>query len=271
MRGRRARPTLEERARPRTRRPWAGGILRPLAILLLSVVVVAVPGVPVRAAVVVLAPGEPFGREHVWRLFAEDLPPAPPGGRVELRVRRPALPLPNPSATPIRLVPVDWDLDPASGRFRGVVEAVAEGGGRTTLVLMGEVRMLVPVPVPRRPVPAGARLEAGMLETVERPLRTLPAEVVREVAALEGLEARRRLPAGRPIRRDDVGPPRLVRRGEAVTVVYRRGALELLLTARALEDGGLGEVVRLINPDSRRSLRARVTGPREAVAVGGGG
>ncbi len=249
------------------RRPRSAAFLAGLLLLLLAMG----SAVPVRAAVVVLAPGEPFGADHLRRLFAEDLPPAPRDGRVELRVHRPALPLPNPSATPIRLVPADWDLDSARGRFRAVVEAVAGDGSRATLVLVGELRVLVPVPVPRRPVPAGTRLEAGMLEVVERPLRTLPAEVVRDVGALLGLETRRRLPAGRPVRRDDVGPPRLVRRGDPVTVVYRSGALELLLTARALEDGGLGQVVRLINPDSGRGLRARITGPREAVAVGGDG
>ncbi len=235
-------------------------------VLLLATLLAAVGGLG--AQPVVLAPGEPLGMAQLRALLADRLPPVGAGERLELLVRQPALPLANRASVPIRLESVDWWLDPASGEFRAVVAATAEGGERSTLVVAGRLRRLAAVPVPRRVIPAGTRITAELLRPSWLPAAALPPEVIRQESALVGQEAYRRLLAGRPVRRGEVGPPRLVRRGETVTVVYRRGALELMLTARALEDGALGQVVRLVNPDSRRTLRARVVGPREAEAVG---
>ena len=77
-----------------------------------------------------------------------------------------------------------------------------------------------------------------------------------EMAA--GQEARRRLVAGAPVRSADVVRPRLVHRGEAVTITLVSGALTITTAGRALSDGGAGDSVRVVSVDTNRTLDAIV-------------
>jgi flagella basal body P-ring formation protein FlgA len=76
--------------------------------------------------------------------------------------------------------------------------------------------------------------------------------------ALVGMEVRRAIYAGRPVTPADLGPPLLVQRNAIVTMMYRTGALAIRTEGRALDMGGAGERVRIINLDSRISVVATV-------------
>lgn len=82
-----------------------------------------------------------------------------------------------------------------------------------------------------------------------------------------GLEARTTLFAGRPIHPGDLGPPALVDRNQIVTLTYVAGPLAIAAEGRALARGGLGDVVRVMNLNSRTTVWGRI---REdgSVAVG---
>jgi flagella basal body P-ring formation protein FlgA len=79
----------------------------------------------------------------------------------------------------------------------------------------------------------------------------------REVA---GLEVKRRVFAGRPLTVHDVGPRSAVRANTTVTVLWRTGALSLELQGRAMEDGAIGDEIRVLNPASLRTIRGTVVG-----------
>ncbi len=57
-----------------------------------------------------------------------------------------------------------------------------------------------------------------------------------------------------------------VRRGETVTLTFRAPGVMLATRARALEDGAVGQSVRLVNTTSNRTIDAIVTGPGAARA-----
>jgi flagellar basal body P-ring formation protein FlgA len=58
-----------------------------------------------------------------------------------------------------------------------------------------------------------------------------------------------------------------VRRGDAVNLVYSTPGMSLSMRARALEDGAVGQSVRLLNTTSNRTIDAVVTGPGAALAT----
>lgn len=58
-----------------------------------------------------------------------------------------------------------------------------------------------------------------------------------------------------------------VRRGDMVTLVYEAPGLSLSMRARALEDGAVGQSVRLLNTSSNRTIEGVVTGPSAARAT----
>ncbi|UOA28819.1 flagellar basal body P-ring formation chaperone FlgA [Pseudosulfitobacter sp. DSM 107133] len=69
-----------------------------------------------------------------------------------------------------------------------------------------------------------------------------------------GQEARVALYAGRPIRFDDIGPPALVDRNQIVQLQYHGAQLVIHTEGRALERGGIGDRVRIMNLNSRATL-----------------
>lgn len=76
-----------------------------------------------------------------------------------------------------------------------------------------------------------------------------------------GREATRRLAAGNPVRVGDIVAPRIVRRGEAVTIALVSGALRITSSGRSLSDGERGEAVRVVNLSTNRTLDALVEAP----------
>ncbi|MCX7358390.1 MAG: flagellar basal body P-ring formation chaperone FlgA [Alphaproteobacteria bacterium] len=57
-----------------------------------------------------------------------------------------------------------------------------------------------------------------------------------------------------------------VRRGDFVNLVYEMPGMSLNMRARALEDGAVGQGIRLVNTSSNRTIDAIVTGPGAARA-----
>ena len=75
-----------------------------------------------------------------------------------------------------------------------------------------------------------------------------------------GMEARRTLRAGLPVRASDLAEPRLVKRGEAVKINLREGALTITAMGRALGDAALGEQVRVFSEATNQTLQGVVEG-----------
>jgi flagellar basal body P-ring formation protein FlgA len=122
------------------------------------------------------------------------------------------------------------------------------------------------VVVPVRTIPLGSviRAEDVMLQAA---LQVPPSDIAQSLAAVVGKETRRALYANRPIRSGEIGPVTLVDRNARVTLRFRYGPIELTTMGRAMEAGGIGQMIRVMNLDSRRTIYGRISGP-EVVDVG---
>ena len=56
------------------------------------------------------------------------------------------------------------------------------------------------------------------------------------------------------------GPRSAVKASTPVDVIWKVGGLSLELDGRALEDGALGDEMRVLNPMSSRTIRGKVVG-----------
>jgi flagella basal body P-ring formation protein FlgA len=57
-----------------------------------------------------------------------------------------------------------------------------------------------------------------------------------------------------------------IRRGDAVMLIYQTGGVTLSSRMQAMQDAGVGQSVRLMNPSSNRVVLGVVTGPGAASA-----
>ena len=67
-----------------------------------------------------------------------------------------------------------------------------------------------------------------------------------------GRDVRRTVYAGQEVSLSNTQAPRLVTRNQIVTVKYIRGGLEITTSARAMEEGGLDDLVTVLNLQSRK-------------------
>ncbi len=114
----------------------------------------------------------------------------------------------------------------------------------------------VEVPVLTRPVEKGELLSAADFTTDALSAAQARGALIPVNAA--GMEALRRLAAGAPVRAHDLIRPQLVRRGEPVTIVVRSGGLAITAQGRALSGGASGDLVRVVNAATSRTLEGTV-------------
>jgi flagellar basal body P-ring formation protein FlgA len=88
-----------------------------------------------------------------------------------------------------------------------------------------------------------------------------------EASHAVGREARVTIYAGRPIRAADIGAPALVERNQIVPLVYAAGGLQITAEGRALDRGGEGDVIRVMNLSSRVQVTG-IVDETGAVRVG---
>jgi len=79
------------------------------------------------------------------------------------------------------------------------------------------------------------------------------------VQSLFGREVKRTVYPGQAIQPTNTRIKRMVRRNQIVSVKYQAGALEIVISARALGEAGIGETVEVMNTKSRKVITGTVT------------
>ena len=126
----------------------------------------------------------------------------------------------------------------------------------------------VRIVVPARDIVRGEVIADADLSYVDVTPDRVRSGVVLSMNDLDGMEARRFLKAGEPVRNDDVRHPILVAKGTTVTMTFVAPGITLTATGRAVSEGGMGETVTVLNPISYRQITAVVTGIGQVRAGG---
>src|SRR5258707_14606433 len=136
---------------------------------------------------------------------------------------------------------------PARLRFTGTVIETVEAAVLARCIERNEVIKSFDVVIERRP-----KSEVGA------------DSAVRDRAV--GMQARRQLRAGQAVRNADLAKPDLVARDQSVTLIYETPGLYLTIRGKALEGGTEGDVVNVLNLQSKRTVSGVVIG-RGQVSV----
>ncbi|RMC33285.1 flagellar basal body P-ring formation chaperone FlgA [Paracoccus alkanivorans] len=104
-----------------------------------------------------------------------------------------------------------------------------------------------------RILPAGTVIAADDLDMAEG-----GAKGVIDPARVIGLETRITIHEGRPIQTSLLRRPTLVGRNQIVRMSFQRGTLHIVTDGRALDEGGAGDLIRVMNLTSRNTVTARI-------------
>ena len=121
------------------------------------------------------------------------------------------------------------------------------------------------VVVARQLLRAGTLVTADLLAEVDQPGAGLDAQVLRSIKEAENGEMVRELPAGVPLRSYDLRRALLIKMGQIVVLtVGQGGGFSITARVEAMQEGRMGDQVRLKNLESGRILIGVVTGPSTA-------
>jgi flagellar basal body P-ring formation protein FlgA len=167
-----------------------------------------------------------------------------------------------------RVANIDYDL--RSGRFDATIEIPASGGKRSSLQLSGRATATVEVVTTARAIERGVVLKDADLIIERRARAEVGRDVITNAGLAVGLAPRAGLQPGRPIRAAELMKPDMVQRNETVTLIYEVPGVVLTLRGKAAEGGAEGDVINVLNEQSKRTLQGVIVGPGR-VAINGSG
>jgi flagella basal body P-ring formation protein FlgA len=183
---------------------------------------------------------------------------------VSLNSGKPTIVLPNNLDSAAEISAFDFDVQ--RDVFRATLAAPSKDNPVKKLQVTGMVERLVSVPVLRSNMQNGDVISQHDIKMIVVPQNSLQHNVIMDAEKMIGLTPRRIAYAGKYILDGTLGRPILVNRGDKVSITYKEGPLILTAKGKAMQSGAKGDLVRVTNINSSRTVDAFVTGSHQVVA-----
>jgi len=110
------------------------------------------------------------------------------------------------------------------------------------------------VPVLTSPLGRHAVIGKSDLHLINQPLQNMPNGIIYDVDKIIGMELTRPIDAGVPFKLNQLRLPRVVIKGQQVTLITGLGGLEVRTQGKALKDAVAGKRVTVVNLNSGRRV-----------------
>lgn len=158
--------------------------------------------------------------------------------------------------------------DARGGRFDIAFEINNDSNpAPTKLRLTGTAIETVEVAVLTRDIDRSEMLKSSDVTLERRPKADVTGEPALRARAV-GMQLRRPMRAGTPIRVADIAKPEFVSRDQSVTVIYQVPGIYLTTRGKAIESGAEGDTVSVLNLQTKRTLSGVVTGRGQVTVQG---
>ena len=124
------------------------------------------------------------------------------------------------------------------------------------------------VVVAKRLLQRGTMLQPDMLEETQVSISSADTQLLTSLKDAQQAELTRDMPAGQPLRISDIRKAIMVKQGQVVMLtIGQKAEFQISVRMEAMQDGRLGEQVKLKNPESGRQVSGIVTGPNTAKGL----
>ncbi|MEP3046001.1 MAG: flagellar basal body P-ring formation chaperone FlgA [Roseibium sp.] len=159
------------------------------------------------------------------------------------------------AAHPVRVNRANWSRN--SGHFSMTASVAVEYGTRE-ISLTGRAFEMVEIIALAQPIVRGDILQPEDLTSIKLPKNKVASNALHKGDEIIGKEARVNMRANQPLSRKDFQRPLLIDRGEKVTVTFEIPGMKLTSRAQAMDNGAKGDVIDVMNLQSRRIVPAIV-------------
>ena len=129
----------------------------------------------------------------------------------------------------------------------------------------GIIDRLVTVPILSKNLRNGDVIGDGDIEMIEISQNDLQHNMITSKEKMLGMTPRRIAYAGKFVQDGTLIKPQLVQRGESVNITFTEGSLVLSAKGKALQSGAKGDIVRVTNANSSRTVDAIVSGSHQVI------
>lgn len=133
--------------------------------------------------------------------------------------------------------------------------------------LTGEINRMVKIPTLSQTLNKGDIIGKHDIIMVEVPQKHINQEIILSAAKLIGKTPRRMVNGGQIIKANQVEEPKIVERGDFVTLLFKQGTLQLSTRGKALQHGAKGDHVRVVNTESNKTLEGIVSASKEITVM----
>jgi flagellar basal body P-ring formation protein FlgA len=156
--------------------------------------------------------------------------------------------------------PASVRFEPRNNRFDVTFEIASSSvAAPTKLRFTGTTVETVEAAVLARGVERNEVIKSSDVVIERRPKADVGGDLAIRDRAV-GMQARKQLRAGQALKVADLAKPDLVQRDQSVTLIYESTGLFLTIRGKALEAGTEGDVVNVLNLQSKRTVSGVVTG-----------
>ena len=113
--------------------------------------------------------------------------------------------------------------------------------------------------VTAKSLPRGKILTMNDLKTAKYDKSKLPAGYIDELTDGVGFELKRRLSIGVPLTTVMIRKPRIIKRGQHVSIIATTGGMEVRMAGKALAHGAVGDRIRVLNLKSKKKVEGTIT------------
>lgn len=154
-----------------------------------------------------------------------------------------------------------FELNERMDRFTATALVPTGGPVPRKLPISGNLEEVRLVPMLTRIIAPGDVITKADISWEPYPAKRLNRNSVIDQAEMIGQTVRRAVRPGSPVRTNDLKAPVVIPKGSIVKMTISAGALTLTANGRALEDGGNGDTIRVMNTKSKQSVEAEVLSP----------
>ncbi|WP_068085676.1 flagellar basal body P-ring formation chaperone FlgA [Polycladidibacter stylochi] len=160
----------------------------------------------------------------------------------------------------------DLQTNAATNRFVATM-GLMQNGEIKSFQVAGSFQALIAAISLKHTLKSGEIISKNNLVEIKIPYRQYRARQLMTQEQIVGMAVKHPLPAGKAITARDITQPTLVERGSAITLFYQIPGMRLTAQAKAMNAGGLQDIIEVMNLTTRKRLFATVTGQGQATVV----
>ncbi len=157
------------------------------------------------------------------------------------------------------------EFDDATGRWSANLFILEDEAVLSAMPVSGRYEEMLMVPIIKHRMHNGDIITAEDLDQIAYAADRVRKDTIIDVRKIIGKTPRRLISKNRPVRVDELQDPDVLAKGNMVHMRYHTPFMKISTIGEALEDGALGDQIRVKNHDSGTIIQARISSANEVI------